>query len=310
MNKKIQILRAFSIIAVIMIHTCPGGNIAVAIRPFLNFCVAMFIFLSGLLTDLPIENKLKFYKKRIMRILIPYLVWTFVYSLSGDNLSRVIQNVLTTDACYTLYYVSIYIQLVLITPFLFKLINSKYHLLGWLIQPLYIVFARYMFNVDIHIFCSWFSYYYFGLLVRNGKIEIKIKIEKLLILYFISIALQILEGLLWWYFGNAARAVSQVKVTNIFTCLVVLALGYRFINSARGYNENNLGYKMLVCIGNCSFGVYLAHPLILQYLYKIPQFGQLVFPLNAMLLLILTLICVIIARLLLKEKFGRIIGVF
>ena len=56
MNKKIQIMRGLSIIAVIVIHTyntntymC-GGGYGVIIRPFVNFAVGMFIFLSGYLT--------------------------------------------------------------------------------------------------------------------------------------------------------------------------------------------------------------------------------------------------------------------
>lgn len=47
-NTKIQALRAIAIIAVVIIHT--WGSIY--IRPLVNFCVALFIFLSGYLTKI------------------------------------------------------------------------------------------------------------------------------------------------------------------------------------------------------------------------------------------------------------------
>ena len=48
-NTKIQVLRAMAIVSVVIIHTCGS----VYIRPFVNFCVALFIFLSGYLTKIP-----------------------------------------------------------------------------------------------------------------------------------------------------------------------------------------------------------------------------------------------------------------
>ena len=44
-NYKIQILRAIAIFAVVFIHTCPTGEWQVFCRPFINFAVALFLFL-------------------------------------------------------------------------------------------------------------------------------------------------------------------------------------------------------------------------------------------------------------------------
>ena len=46
-NVKIQILRAIAIIGVVLIHTCPSGKWQIFVRPFINFAVPIFIFLSG-----------------------------------------------------------------------------------------------------------------------------------------------------------------------------------------------------------------------------------------------------------------------
>lgn len=50
-SKKIQILRGLAIIAVVFIHNTPGGLAQVFCRPFLNFSVGLFLFLSGMLSD-------------------------------------------------------------------------------------------------------------------------------------------------------------------------------------------------------------------------------------------------------------------
>lgn len=49
-SKRIQVIRGIAIIAVVLIHTCPYGMIQVICRPMVNFCVATFSFLSGMLT--------------------------------------------------------------------------------------------------------------------------------------------------------------------------------------------------------------------------------------------------------------------
>ena len=48
---KIQILRGLAIVAVVFIHNTPDGLPQVICRPFLNFSVGLFLFLSGYLSN-------------------------------------------------------------------------------------------------------------------------------------------------------------------------------------------------------------------------------------------------------------------
>ena len=50
-DRYLQALRGLAISAVVLIHCLPQCAASVAIRPFLNFSVALFLFLSGVLTD-------------------------------------------------------------------------------------------------------------------------------------------------------------------------------------------------------------------------------------------------------------------
>ena len=108
---KVQMLRAVAIVAVVMIHTCPTGEMQIYIRPFINFGVATFLFLSGYLTDVSRIKTRYFYKKRISRVLIPYMIWSFLYTTvgffgdGGVDVKKYFINVFTTGGAVTLYYI-------------------------------------------------------------------------------------------------------------------------------------------------------------------------------------------------------------
>lgn len=317
MNKKVQLLRAVSIMSVILIHTCVEGIVGVVIRPLINFCVAMFIFLSGYLTQLEVDNVKSFYKKRILKVLIPYLVWSVIYTIVNKDYSNLILNIFTTSACYTLYYIAVYIQLVLITPFLKRLINSKYKWLGWCVQPLFILVRYTLSIIDKSLtapwssifFAAWFSYYYLGILLGNKIIKFNSKKINIVILYIISLCLQILEGIIWYCIGDVSIATSQIKLSALFTSIVCVLIGYLYIKNDKNFIKENKIYDFVMLIANCSFGIYLAHPLLLSLANKFYIYKYIPYPLNAVLILIITLIGVLIVRWIVGDKYAKYLGV-
>ena len=180
----IQVFRGIAIIAVVMIHTTPAGEMQVICKPFINFAVATFIFLSGYLTKADNDNWLAFYRRRITRVLVPYFIWTVIYSIQdiqSEGLSVLVKNLLCANATTTLYYIFVYIQFVLLTPWLGRLAKSKYRNLGWLIAPVSTLIFKYYglltgfeYNGYVSLFWSdaclgWSTYYYLGLLLGNRK---------------------------------------------------------------------------------------------------------------------------------------------
>lgn len=331
MNKKVQVLRAVAILAVVLIHTSPQGIFKIGLRPFINFSTGLFLFLSGYLTKIHIENKGEFYKKRIVRVLIPYLLWTCLYTAISGNFMAIFSNILTTNACYTLYYVSVYIQLMLITPFLEKIINSKYRWIGFVIQPLFILILIYGTNLIGKplaypwnaIFCVvWFSFYYIGLLLGNHVIQIKLSRTKLIVLYLISIGLQLTEGAIWYLADNATMAATQIKFTSMLSTILFLIIAYRYIESSKyAIPENKTEstpklafikkcYDFLILIGDCSFGIFLSHPLLIIIAGKLPFYRYIPFPINSICILLVSLICVVIGRKVLGKTLGKYIGVY
>lgn len=104
----IQVIRVLCIIAVVTIHTCPSGQIGIFLRPFLNFCVSIFIFLSGYLTKMLIEDKSKYIKKRLSRVIIPYIIWSIIYIIIYNDYSNFILKFLTARCCGIYLYFCIH----------------------------------------------------------------------------------------------------------------------------------------------------------------------------------------------------------
>lgn len=134
---KIQILRGLAIVAVVCIHSLPYGLVQVFIRPFINFCVGLFLFLSGMLTNADNCHTVK----RLKKILIPYVIWTFIYTLfsSYEAPAQIpfvfLKSLITADSSSVMYYVFVYCELTLLVPLIDKLAKSRYRYLGF-VTPL------------------------------------------------------------------------------------------------------------------------------------------------------------------------------
>ena len=209
--------RAIAIIAVVMIHTTPAGQWQVFCKPIINFAVATFIFLSGYLTKTDNDNWLKFYVRRITRVLVPYIIWTVIYSIpdiQSSGPSALVKNLLCANATTTLYYIFVYIQFVLLTPLLGKLAKSPYRHLGWLIAPLSVILFKYIpvfgniqLGKHIELFWNdaclgWFTFYYLGLILGNRIIDRQFNIR------------------------NPAGCGSQLKLSSILSSSIFMLITY------------------------------------------------------------------------------------
>lgn len=322
LDKKItiQVIRALCIIAVVMIHTSPGGEWQAYIRPFINFCVATFLFLSGYLTKDENEDWYSFLKKRILRVLIPYTLWTILYSipqmiLLEKNITHIVWNFFTTNACFPFYYIAVYIQFVLLTPLLSKLAKSKYKHLGWLISPISVVIFRYYgqyiepeFNHYIlslwRISClGWFTFYYLGLLLNNNIINVHYKLINLLIVYGLCILLQISEGY-YWFLDGESECGSQLKLTSLLTSSIFCLCIHAYIKN----NQSNVHNTTLKVLGDYSFGIYLCHVMIMTILHKIPYYSMLPFPINSLVVLLFSFFCCWIGDKICRRKVSSWLG--
>ena len=313
----IQILRGAAIISVVLIHNVPSAATAqILIRPFINYGVAVFLFLSGFLSSADEWNP----KKRIKKVFIPYLIWTLIYVIihNIDQLNEIpleyIKNVLNGQAAAPLYYAFVYCGFTLLIPLIDKLAKSKYKYIGFLISPLEIIIFRLfplMLGIEIHpliknvisISCfGWFTYFYLGYLIGNDLIEIKVSRVKLNLLLAISLLLQIIEGYLYYLMGEA-NCGTQLKLSAILSGSIFCLLSYLFIN------DNNHKIHFLKILGDYSSGIYFSHIAIMMVLLHIPGYNNIfLFPINAIVTIMIDMIMIFIGNKILGS-YAKLLGI-
>ena len=324
MNKKIQIMRGLSIIAVIVIHTYntntyAWGGYGVAIRPFVNFAVGMFIFLSGYLTK---ENENGVYRdiiyRRIKKIIVPYIIWSFIFAIVNRRINTFIPDVFMSKCNGIYYFILVYIQMVLLIPVTFKLLQSRFSKLGWFVTPVSIFLIRYIslwFNIELgfpfqgELFVFWFGFYYLGVSLKNRYINLQLSKKYLTNLCLFSLVIQGVEGFIWYWMGNFDMATTQLKMSSIITTGLFCIRAYIYIE-ADDLNLNEqpvILKKFLKVLGDNSFGIYLSHMLIIKILNKLVPMAN-IFPINAIFVIMISTVCVMMAHRILG-KHAYIIGV-
>lgn len=315
MSYKIQLLRGCSIIAVVLIHNTPSGQAQIWVRPFINFAVGLFLFLSGMLSSNDKWNP----QKRILKVLFPYVIWSLVYVIMcyyktpSQIPIRLLDNLVSGNAAAIMYYVFVYCEFSLLIPLVDKLAKSRLKYLGFIVAPTEIIIMRlipiitgcdlskYVYVGFIrHISClGWFTYFYLGYLIGNDLLKVKISKYKLLMVLMGSIALQMLEGY-WYYVLGESNCGTQLKISALITGSVFVVLSFLFIVSKRKYN-----LKPLYIIGNYSFGIYFSHLAIMEVINRIPHYSEYVpFPVNAIIVVFLSLLFSFVGRRILK-KFAK-----
>ncbi|WP_196002084.1 acyltransferase [Clostridium sp. 1001271B_151109_B4] len=305
-DKSIQCLRALSILAVVLIHSLPNADSSIYVRQFINFCVAMFIFISGYLTDINIDDTKKFYKKRILRVIFPYLIWSAIFIVKSKdyNIISIIWRILTGQGCNIYYYIIVYMQLIIVTPLFGKALKSKYSKIPYLLTPISLILIYIYifignpipFPYNVLSFTVWSLFYYYGLQLKYLNKNLEISLNKNLIMYIIWLILSIIEGILWNKHGNYSMAISQIKISSILCSLY-------FIKVVMVIKNKIITNKAIIMLGDYSFGVYLTHMFFIDILKKfIPNYSVFFALIIVVIVLLLNCIFIYIGKLILKDK--------
>lgn len=293
-NNMVQVLRAFAIFGVVLIHTCPLGACQYLFRPLINTSVALFLFLSGYLTKTENDNWGGFFKKRILRVAVPYLIWTVLYTFT-DDVGRLSFNTVTASAASQLYFIFVYVQCVLLTPWLGRLARSRYQIIGWLITPVAIIVFTYLKVLHVVDYSSnvslawwdsclgWVIYYYLGLVLGN-RIKVKcFSLRKLSLAWLLSIFLQIGEGYAFYRLGEVECGTFH-KLSAMLTNILLLLIVFELLR--RGYDVKN---GLLRQLGDYSFGIFMCHIMVMLGLMLLPFYHVIPFPVNSVIILMVSL---------------------
>lgn len=285
----LEMIRIIAIFSVILLHcnsqffidatmfesqTWWFANIVNAVS---RFGVPLFFMISGylLLSSKTADNITLFYKKRALKIIPPFLIWSFIYycnnCIKNNDVFSVkdfLIGVGTQNIIYHFWYLYTILFFYLLTPFLKKMIMqcSK--------KQLYLCFFIIIFPATIcpffnRLFQKWCFYFpmvvdgywgYFLLGYILGTYDIQKKHRY--ILYCIAI-LAVFVAI----FGTD-RTSSAAEIDTFYTggyqyhAFIISAAIFLFLKY-RPF-QNKLFSNIISTLGNLSFGLYLCHALVIE----------------------------------------------
>jgi len=324
---QLDIFRAVAILAVLAIHatsrTLSETLDTSLFHPFLfinkfsQFAVPSFVFLSGFVLfynyiDRPLNGKMlkKFYTKRLIYIIVPYVVFSVLYFIlkmhagntwnlpAAEQLTKLGKNLLKGTAYTHLYYVIIIFQFYVLFPLLLwclqksRWVASWAPLIGLILQWGFVLLNKYMTQHGYwslskgSLSITYFSYFLLGAALAIHYSSLKKwlipsrdgwrsgKGMAWMALWIIWAVAGIVHVELWFSSytkGTVINSLWYEAFSNLHALLSCIVL-MQLSFLVYGVGRNWLA-TLLSSIGACSFGIYLLHPALLYFYREIPFHG-------------------------------------
>lgn len=242
-----------------------------------SFSVYAFIFLSGIKqfskTNIKISD---FYKKRLVKIALPYLLWVCIYyaydvymGIEIFDLKTLLYYMYSGDYVGHFYFVIIILQFYILMPLwikLFKIANPKIMLtisfvisaLSWEILPGLIEFRFFDRIFTTYIF-FWTLGAYIGMNYENAK-SILLKYKNTIYTMFCIM----LVGAVGFLYVTNVNEIYYGFTEYIMMAYRIVAVIFIFTLSLSGINkicEN----KFISLIDMSSYNIYLSHLLVQKH---------------------------------------------
>lgn len=246
-----------------------------------RFGVPLFFMISGylLLSSKTADNIVAFYKKRFLKIVPPFLIWSFIYYCNNYvmyhapfTISDFLICMGTQNIVYHFWYLYTILFFYLLTPFIKKIINQcnekqLYILLFIIILPTTIcpVFNRLLQNWCLYfpmVIDGYWGFFLLGYLL--GTYDLPKKYRQ--ILYGIAILCVLLAIL------GTDRTSSHDEIDIFYSggyqyhAFVISAAIFVFLKHTVPAIKNKLLSNTITKLGNLSFGLYLCHVFIIEKL--------------------------------------------
>lgn len=301
----LDLIRAVAISFVILIHS-KGTNI-------IYTAVPMFIMLSGALVLPKDENYKTFYKKRLKRILLPFLIWSPIMYLVLSRTGR-IDNPCVGNFFYLLsstgvhgayWYVYEILGLYLLAPFIskgVKVLNKTELLL--LCSLLLIGYEGFLFFPDFYFFQSiaWEkSKYVFFFLAGFYIISNREQITRSKTVLIGSIIAVVVAGVVCTISEFGFKALIPFASLGMFILLLSVP-----VKVAPPSLSKTLTFSTIQTISKYSYGIYLTHPFFIGIFHHFTALMNL--PKGVELLIILVMVLItntILFWIIDRFKFGK-----
>ncbi len=309
---EIEILRSIAMLAVIAIHvlnipvsqlltgSVSHGRFFMA-RAMLIFAVPCFLFLSMLMVGYGDNHfDAKFYQKKLLRIGVPYLLWSILYLIIVFTVNQKIpENFFSVKSIFYylaygkayehLYFMPILLGFYVVAPLMKKLAMSVKNnpiaaiAIALVSQAAVYALNRFVLYPEYTMLSSTFLWYFsmgflglwFGLDYTRNFAWVKKHSNKIFLLLVLSSAVhQYYQRILWQQLWNDIKFNTFFYTMNLhgyfllatFALLILSAWLVRFPQNQKGVERKS--YRLLKELSPYSYGIYLMHPIFTFLLRK------------------------------------------
>lgn len=311
----IDTLKVLACIAVIFLHTSAGliysfkiidhswwwyANIVDSIT---RFGVPIFLLVSGLLILDPQkeESLSEYFRKRIKKVIIPFIAWSFIYILWKSKMILIsnpfviswkleIINILQGQNYYHLGFLYYLIGFYLAAPILRIYIknapiqNIHYFIILWLIaNPIFSLLIKFL-NLNIYnslqLVLGYVGYFVLGYLLSQYEFNFKKRLY-FYILGFIGIFITLFGTycLILQNGGILDEYFYEYLSLNVIMVSSAIFIFFRSIDWKTIFEKNIRLSSIISNISSASLGIYLIHPIILEILAYLGITGSFIHPL-------------------------------
>ncbi len=294
-------LRFFATISVIILHVASTALyffnkiplshwlIADLTDSAMRFCVPLFLMISGGLLLRENHKPIEFFKKRVTRVIFPFIFWSLIYSVTvfvyysftkDINISFIesVENFIFykenfRQIAYHLWYVYTIIGIYLITPFIRNIFAKQgkkpqlHFILIWLII---IILNADIFNFSeliksVFKFFGFTCYFIAGYYLSNMKrfISKKIKIILWILVGFLILFTAVATYLITVENNGLDEEFFKYMSPNIILMSLLIFILISDINI-----KNGMYLKTREAVNKYSYGIFLSHVLVLWVLEK------------------------------------------
>lgn len=290
-------MRIIAILAVIAIHTTTrileasqfnlqGYSFSLFINQVSRFAVPLFFMISGFVLELNYyynQSYLTYLQKRLAKIFLPYLFWSFIYYyfIYTKHTISFFQTLFFGAASYQLYFIPTLLIFYIVFPTIhqnYKLIANKWSLSVLGIVQVFLLYQNYnikSFPFFYPLTIALLNFYIFilgAVASRNLSFLQKIGRWKILmtILTLAMAFVVFFEGkLLYLKTHNYLFFYSQWRPSVLLYSIILAGLIYII------FNKNNLNTIFVKNISRLSFFVFFIHVIVLETFWS--YFGRGIF---------------------------------
>ncbi len=257
----------------------------------------LFTMISGmlLLGSTKDEPLAQFFRKRFVRVLVPFVIWAFVYLAyriyyQGENFSpaQMRDALLIGPVFYHLWFIQMILGLYLVTPILRIYVRAAsrrdltYFLLMWFVVvsvlPLLRRFADIRVGIFIYVTTGYLGYYILGYYLRDIWLTTR--------QWFVALGV-VVVGFTFTHLAtfallDANQGAFDRFFMDYFSFNMVISLSALFV-MLKCFPYDSLldgrdgARKFVILLSSCSFGIYFVHAMLID-LFNTGAFGFYVRP--------------------------------